>query len=186
MDNTKTPDLTKSCRERNDHFQNCDTCPDGSCGDNTNPKANPLYYTQEEMDELDSATYELVEAVESGEYQAASDAVRLLETDIHWKDEWAFRYAADVGDIEIVMLLVEDGADIHAMNDQAIKLARENNHTKVVEYLESKGEKKMKTPDPIDCGTDEEDNGNVLGLSQKDTIKLIISLLISLLTRMEL
>jgi hypothetical protein len=193
MDNVKTPDLTKSCRERNDHFQNCDTCPDGSCGDNTNPKANPLYYTQEEMDDLDSATYELIEAVDSGEYQAASDAVRLLEADIHWKDEWALRYAADVGDIGIVNLLVEGGADIHAMNDQAIKLARENGHTEVVEYLERV--EKVKTLDLIDLdlidyGNDEEilkpnqeDNSNVLGLSQKDTIKLIISLLQSLLTK---
>jgi hypothetical protein len=31
------PDETKSCRERGDDYQNCNTCPDVSCGDNTNP-----------------------------------------------------------------------------------------------------------------------------------------------------
>ena len=27
-----------SCRDRGDDHQNCDNCPDGECGDNTNPE----------------------------------------------------------------------------------------------------------------------------------------------------
>ena len=157
LNNTKTPDLTKSCRERNDHFQNCNTCPDGFCCDNTNLLANPLYRTQKEMDDLEKKTYKFVEAVQNGDLQAAADAY-IAGANIHWKDEWALRWAAATGNMEMVILLAGDdgtlltgdNADIHALNDRAIRLARQHGHTEVVEYLKSRGAGEMdnvKIPD---------------------------------------
>ena len=40
------PDLTKSCRERGDHYQNCGTCPDLTCGDNTNESFKQAEYNK--------------------------------------------------------------------------------------------------------------------------------------------
>jgi hypothetical protein len=181
MNNVKTPDLTKSCRERNDHFQNCDSCPDGSCGDNTNPVASSLYHTQEEMDELDEGTYKFIEAVESKDFLAMSDAILSLGANIHWKDEWALRWAAATGDIRTVSFLVNMGAYTHALNDDALNLARKNGHDEMVEFLTMA--EMMGDGDEGEMLETDNENGNVLGLSQKDTIKLIINLLESLLKK---
>ena len=39
------------------------------------------------------------------------------------------------GHIEVVKYLVEHGADIHAVNEQALRLAKENGHIEIVKYL---------------------------------------------------
>jgi hypothetical protein len=60
--------------------------------------------------------------------------------ELHQDDEWALRYAAELGILEVVKELVEDkNCDVHVLNDQAILLANRNDHQDVVDYLQTKG-----------------------------------------------
>lgn len=45
--------------------------------------------------------------------------------------------AAQKGYLEVVKLLVENGANIHAQNNAALELAIEKDHAKIVEYFKS-------------------------------------------------
>lgn len=56
-------------------------------------------------------------------------------TNIHAGEECALRLASKYGYLDIVKYLVENGADISANNNEALKEARENNRLKIVEYL---------------------------------------------------
>ena len=47
----------------------------------------------------------------------------------------ALRCAAENGHFEVVKLLVEKGADIHALNDYALRYAAENGHLEVVKLF---------------------------------------------------
>ena len=49
--------------------------------------------------------------------------------------EAALRWASRNGHTEIVKLLLEAGADVHAKNDGPLRLASENGHTEVVKLL---------------------------------------------------
>ena len=55
--------------------------------------------------------------------------------DIHAKNDCALRLASYSGNIEIVKYLVEQGAEIHAKNNNALRWASENNHLNVVKYF---------------------------------------------------
>ena len=57
---------------------------------------------------------------------------------IHADNDYAIRLASENGHLEVVRYLVEHGADIHANNDYAIRLASENGHLEVVRYLSRK------------------------------------------------
>ena len=56
--------------------------------------------------------------------------------DIHCNDDEPLRVAARNGSLVLVQRLVELGANVKAMRFQAIKLAFENDHVEVAEYLE--------------------------------------------------
>jgi len=58
---------------------------------------------------------------------------------IHKCDNEALRWACKSSHLEIVRYLVENGADIHANHDQALKIAIENDHLKLVKYLVKNG-----------------------------------------------
>jgi ankyrin repeat protein len=47
--------------------------------------------------------------------------------------------SAKNGYLEKVKLLIEQGADIHAGNDYALRLSADNGHLKVVKYLMTQG-----------------------------------------------
>ena len=55
--------------------------------------------------------------------------------DIHADDEYALRWASENGHLEVVKLLLENGANVHAYNDYALRLASEYGHLDVVKYL---------------------------------------------------
>ncbi|MHA1353556.1 MAG: ankyrin repeat domain-containing protein, partial [Candidatus Heimdallarchaeota archaeon] len=59
--------------------------------------------------------------------------------DIHAKDDYALRWSAAYGHIDVVKYLVEHGADIHAEDDHAIQLSAENGNLKIVKYLVEHG-----------------------------------------------
>jgi ankyrin repeat protein len=70
------------------------------------------------------------------------DVVRSLVengADIHADNDFALRYTAVNGHIDIVRFLVENGADIHANNDLALRWAAEYGHLDVVRYLVENG-----------------------------------------------
>ena len=59
--------------------------------------------------------------------------------DIHAYDDWAFRYSSENGYLEVVQYLIDKGADIHAYDDDALKYAAINGYLEVVRYLIDKG-----------------------------------------------
>jgi len=83
----------------------------------------------------------------NGTFQWASEnghleVVKLLVekgADIHADNDNALRWASKNGHLEVVEFLVEKGADIHANNDGALKWASKNGYLEVVEFLVEKG-----------------------------------------------
>ena len=59
------------------------------------------------------------------------------DADVHDKNDEALRLASWKGHLEVVKYLVEHGADVHAQNDEALRWASRYGHLKVVKYLES-------------------------------------------------
>ena len=59
--------------------------------------------------------------------------------DIHAQDDEALFWAGQKGNLEIVKYLVKKGADIHAENDYVLQIAAKNGHLAVVKYLVKKG-----------------------------------------------
>jgi hypothetical protein len=59
--------------------------------------------------------------------------------DIHASDDLALRVAAQYGHIEVVQLLIANGADIHARNDEALRVAAVNGHIEIMQLLIANG-----------------------------------------------
>ena len=59
--------------------------------------------------------------------------------DIHILDDYALRFAARNGYLDVVKYLVEQGADIHVQGDYALRWAARHGHLEVVKYLVEKG-----------------------------------------------
>jgi ankyrin repeat protein len=59
----------------------------------------------------------------------------LLGADIHLDEEYAFRVAASKGYFKVVEYCIQQGADIHAENDYAIRMAASEGHDRVVRLL---------------------------------------------------
>ena len=59
--------------------------------------------------------------------------------DIHAENDRAVRLASYNGHLAVVKYLVSQSADIHADNDGAVRWAMENGHLDVVQYLVSQG-----------------------------------------------
>ena len=59
--------------------------------------------------------------------------------DIHACNDDALRCNAQNGHLDVVKFLVEKGADIHASNDFALRCSAENGHLDVVKFLVEKG-----------------------------------------------
>jgi len=58
---------------------------------------------------------------------------------IHAVDDCALRWAAESGHLEVVKYLVENGANIHAKDNWALCWAARNGHLKIVKYLVENG-----------------------------------------------
>ena len=59
--------------------------------------------------------------------------------DIHANNDGALRWAAENGYLEIVKYLVDNGADLHAGDDYALRLAALNGYWEIVKYLVDNG-----------------------------------------------
>ncbi|MFN4228179.1 MAG: ankyrin repeat domain-containing protein, partial [Candidatus Ratteibacteria bacterium] len=59
--------------------------------------------------------------------------------DIHAKNDYALRLASKNGHLETVKFLIENGANIHADNDYALRWASNNGHSEVVKLLIENG-----------------------------------------------
>ena len=58
---------------------------------------------------------------------------------IHADDDFALRWSSENGHLEVVKYLVENGADIQAEDNIALRLSAENGHLEVVKYLVEQG-----------------------------------------------
>jgi ankyrin repeat protein len=58
---------------------------------------------------------------------------------IHFNNDEALRWASEKGHLEVVKYLVEQGANIHAENDIALRHASSDGYFEVVKYLVEKG-----------------------------------------------
>ena len=59
--------------------------------------------------------------------------------DIHASDDYALRWFSEKGHLDVVKYLVEIGANIHACNEQALRWSAFNGNLKLVKYLIEKG-----------------------------------------------
>lgn len=57
---------------------------------------------------------------------------------IHAEYDYALRWYAKCGRLDLVKFLVDNGADPHAANNLALRFAKEENHKEVVDYLQNK------------------------------------------------
>ena len=80
--------------------------------------------------------YLLYEACEKGDFCAVKE---LKDLNIRADSDFAIRTAAHNGHLEIVIYLVEKGADFRILDDYAVCVAAVNGHLEVVKYLISKG-----------------------------------------------
>lgn len=66
---------------------------------------------------------------------------QLLEAgaDVHAENDYALRLASENGYTEVVELLLEAGADVHAQNDYALRWASTNGHTEIIRLLVNYG-----------------------------------------------
>jgi ankyrin repeat protein len=55
---------------------------------------------------------------------------------IHADKDYALRWAAANGHLNVVRFLIESGANVHADNDWALRIAAENGHLDVVRLLQ--------------------------------------------------
>jgi|SRR3989338_961544 len=55
--------------------------------------------------------------------------------DVHAMNDEALRWASENGHFEVVRFLVKNGANVHAMNDEALRWASENGHLEVASFL---------------------------------------------------
>ena len=76
-----------------------------------------------------------------GEWKNVEIMKYLIENgaDVHARDDYAIRYSAKNGHIEVVKYLIDNGADIHACNDFALRYSAANGHLEVVKYLIENG-----------------------------------------------
>ena len=63
------------------------------------------------------------------------EIAKLLRGGNIYKHPYALQYAARYGKLEIVKLLIEHGADIHADDDYALGKAAEFGHLEIVKFL---------------------------------------------------
>jgi hypothetical protein len=98
----------------------------------------------------DEKYYEIDKKFKAGEEVSFKDAARLGHTeivelllekgaDVHANNDEALRWASENGHLEVVKLLLENGADVHANNDEALRWASENGHLEVVKLLLENG-----------------------------------------------
>ena len=57
--------------------------------------------------------------------------------DVHARDDYALRLASEYGHLETAKFLIENGADVHARDDEALRWASERGHLEVIKYLKS-------------------------------------------------
>lgn len=78
-------------------------------------------------------------------YSADSNDIKYIKKllkyniDIHYKNEYLFRYSSKEGYYDIVKFLIEKGVNIHSKNDEAFLLSSYYGHLDIVKLLVEKG-----------------------------------------------
>jgi predicted metal-binding protein len=78
-----------------------------------------------------------IQLFESSKFGNLTDVKHLIEqgADIHANNDSALRYSIEAGRLHTVKYLVEQGANIYANNDYALKHSADNKYLEIVEYL---------------------------------------------------
>ncbi|MCK9596203.1 ankyrin repeat domain-containing protein [Candidatus Pacearchaeota archaeon] len=76
----------------------------------------------------------LIDAISINDLQQVKECIE-NGADIHAHDEYALKYAAMYGYLNIVKYLVEHGADIYALDNYTLKWATYFEHFDVIKYL---------------------------------------------------
>jgi len=90
-------------------------------------------------------------ALRSASENGHLEVVRLLldrGAEIHAGEDYSLRWASHNGRLEVVRLLLDRGAEIHARNDEALRFAKSYGHLEVVELL--RGRISQETPEASD------------------------------------
>ena len=75
-------------------------------------------------------------------FMPIEEAIRLAiqaGADVHAADDYALRLASESGHLPVVELLVKAGANVHADNDSALRWASASGHLAVVQFLVASG-----------------------------------------------
>ncbi len=87
--------------------------------------------------QLNKLDNQLIEACIQGDLSQVKSLI-IEGANIHADDDYALRWAAECGHLEVVKYLVEDHeANVHALNEWALRWAARNGHLEVVKYLKS-------------------------------------------------
>ena len=81
----------------------------------------------------------ILKFIEAARTGNLEDVTRYLEygANVHVLNDLALKHASRYGHLEVVKCLVEHGANTHADNDCVLQEASSYGHTKVVKYLKS-------------------------------------------------
>ncbi len=83
--------------------------------------------------------YKFIEVIKDCNLKLIKEYLLEKGADIHACDDYALRWSAREGHIEVVKYLVEHGVNIHVYNDDALRFSAHFGHIEVVKYLVEKG-----------------------------------------------
>lgn len=89
--------------------------------------------------------------------------------DIHYRNDYALRRAAESGDMTTVLFLIEFGADINARNSSALCWAAQNGHASIVKCLLDAG---SEIPENIILYVIDSENVNILRIFRQLGIQI--------------
>ena len=81
----------------------------------------------------------MIEMTKQGNIRGVEYFLTEKGADIHALNDYALRWASKNGHLEVVKYLISNNANIHANDDLALRVASENGHLEVVKYLVTNG-----------------------------------------------
>jgi ankyrin repeat protein len=79
---------------------------------------------------------QLIEASSRGDVYVVKLLLENELADVHAHSDRSLRLASMNGHLEVVKLLIANGADVHVNEDETLRWASKNGHTEVVKYLQ--------------------------------------------------
>jgi hypothetical protein len=96
-------------------------------------------FSRYDISEVDSVAEAITFAVENNNIEIVKYLIETCPQFIYCYENYPLRAACERGYLELVKYLVENGADINALEGNPLRKACENNHLPVVQYLIASG-----------------------------------------------